>query len=250
MFFFAFYCEGGVMQKLNKLDRLPISEEEIDRNLDESFPASDPPSWNLGTDHGASSTKTAQTLLPNQQAYLLSRPVGGNDHIQGADTAPVTLLMYGAYECPHCVKGNKVVKQIQAEFGETLRFVFRHFPLINVHPHAAAAAEVAEAAGEQGKFWEMHDKLFENYYRLDGLHLVRYAKSVGLDMKKFHRAITERIFAQRVHEDLISGMESGVKGTPTYFINGVKHLGSGEFDALVRAIENADTLSSRIQSKV
>ena len=234
------------MQNLNNFDRLPISEEEIDRNLDESFPASDPPSWSLGTDHGASGAKTkpAQMLLSNQGTYLLSRPVGDNDHIQGSETAPVTLLMYGAYECPFCVEGNKIVKQIQAEFGENLRFAFRHFPLINIHPHAAAAAEVAEAAGEQNKFWEMHDKLFENYYRLDGVHLVRFAKSVGLDMKRFHRAITERIFAQKVREDLISGMESSVKGTPTYFINGVKHSGSGEFDVLVKAIENAAALKA------
>lgn len=226
------------MQNLNNFDGLPISEEEIDRNLDESFPASDPPSWNLGTDHGASATKTkpARMLLSNQETYLLSRPVGDSDHIQGVDAAPVTLLMYGAYECPFCVEGNKIVKRIQAEFGEALRFVFRHFPHINVHPHAAAAAEVAEAAGEQNKFWEMHDKLFENYYRLDGLHLVCYAKSIGLDMKRFHRTITERIFAQRVRENLISGMESGVKGTPTYFINGVKHSGSGDFAVLVKAI--------------
>jgi predicted DsbA family dithiol-disulfide isomerase len=102
----------------------------------------------------------------------------------------------------------------------------------------AAAAEVAEAAGEQGEFWEMRDTLFENYYRLDGVHLVRFAKSIGLDMKKFHRAITERTFARRVREDLISGMESGVKGTPTYFINGVKHSGAGELALLAKAIES------------
>jgi protein-disulfide isomerase len=239
------------MHNTNNFDGLPISEEEIDRNLDGSFPASDPPSWNLGMDHGASGTKTktAQTPQPKQGTYLLSRPVDESDHIQGADAAPVTLLMYGAYECTFCVEGNRIVKLIQQEFGEHLRFAFRHFPLINVHPHAAAAAEVAEAAGEQNKFWEMHDKLFENYYRLDGVHLISFAKSVGLDMKRFHRAITNRIFAQRVQEDLISGKESGVKGTPTYFINGVKHAGSGEFDVLAKAIENAGALSGRVQSK-
>jgi protein-disulfide isomerase len=232
-----------IMLNINDFDKLPVSEEEIDRNLDESFPASDPPSWNLGTDHGAK-TEPAQTPLSKQVIYLLSRPVNESDHIQGVDTSPVTLLMYGAYECPFCVEGNKIVKQVQQEFGENLRFAFRHFPRSNVHPHATAAAEVAEAAGEQDKFWEMHDKLFENYYRLDGVHLVRFAKSVGLDMKSFHRAITKRIFARRVQEDLISGMESGVKGTPTYFINGVKHSGSGEFAVLVKAIENAAALKT------
>lgn len=226
------------MQNLNNVNGLPISEEEIDRNLDGSFPASDPPSWNLGTDHGVSGMKmkTAQTPISKPEAYSLSRAVNENDHVQGINNAPVTLLMYGAYECPYCVEGNKIVKQIQQEFGENLRFAFRHFPRINVHPHALAAAEVAEAAAEQNKFWEMHDKLFENYYRLDGVHLVRFAKSVGLDMKIFHRAITKRIFAQRVQEDLLSGRESGVKGTPTYFINGVKHSGSGEFGVMVKTI--------------
>jgi protein-disulfide isomerase len=162
----------------------------------------------------------------------LSKPINESDHIQGIDTASVTLLMYGAYECPHCVKGSAIVKQLQQEFGETLRFAFRHFPHISVHPHAAAAAEVAEAAGAQNKFWEMHDKLFENFDRLDGLNLVRYAESVGLDMTRFHLSIAQRSYAHRVREDLLSGIESGVKGTPTYFINDMKHNGSKELEEL------------------
>ena len=181
---------------------------------------------------------TAETLQPNQQSYLLSRPVNEKDHSQGIDTAPVTLLMYGAYECPHCVEGNKIVKQIQRKLGENLRFVFRHFPRTNVHPHAEAAAEVAEAAGEQGKFWEMHDKLFENYNRLDGEHLVGYAEELELDMAQFARAISGRFYNNKVREDLESGIESGVKGTPTYFINEVKHNGSGELDVLLEAVVN------------
>ena len=180
---------------------------------------------------------TADTLEPNQQSFLLSKPVNERDHIQGADTAPATLLMYGAYECPHCVEGNKIVRQIQRKLGEDLRFVFRHFPRTNVHPHAEAAAEVAEGAGEQGKFWEMHDKLFENYNRLDGEHLVGYAEELGLDMEQFDRAITGRVYTGKVREDLQSGIESDVKGTPTYFINGVKHNNSGELGVLLEAVE-------------
>jgi protein-disulfide isomerase len=180
---------------------------------------------------------TVETLQPNQQSYLLSRPVNENDHMQGLDNAPVTLLMYGAYECPHCVEGSKIVKQMQTHLGENLRFVFRHFPRTAVHFHAEAAAEVAEVAGDQGKFWEMHDKLFENYNRLDGEHLVGYARELGLIMDKFDRAISERSFISKVLADLQSGIESGVKGTPTYFINGVKHNGSGEFDVLIEAVE-------------
>jgi protein-disulfide isomerase len=224
----------------NDVSKAQISEDEIDRNLDGSFPASESPSWALDTDHGMIGTiKKAEQASLTKQIVLLSRPVDDNDHVQGLDTAPVTLLMYGAYECPRCVEGDRIVKQIQGEFGEDLRFAFRHFPRINVHPHATAAAEVAEAAGEQGKFWEIHDTLFENYYRLDGLHLVRFAQSVGLDMQRFHRAITKRIFAREVQEDLASGIESGVKGTPTYFINGIKHAGSGGLDALISAIQKA-----------
>jgi len=171
--------------------------------------------------------------------YLLSREISGNDHVKGIDMAPVTLLMYGAYECPHCVEGNEIVKQIRQRFGEELRFVFRHFPRTNVHPHAEAAAEVAEAAGEQEMFWEMHDKLFENYNRLDGEHLVRYAEDLGLDLGRFERTIAARVFAQRVRDDLVSGIESGVTGTPTYFINGVRHFGSGQYDTLVEALDTS-----------
>lgn len=171
------------------------------------------------------------------QPYLLSRSVDENDHIKGDDSATVTLLMYGAYECPHCVEGNEIVQQIQHRFRQDLRFVFRHFPRTNVHPHAEAAAEVAEAAGEQNKFWEMHDRLFENYNRLDGENLVRYAEDLGLDMEQFEQTVSGRVFARKVREDLVRGMESGVSGTPTYFINGVKHFGSGQFESLVEAID-------------
>ena len=170
-------------------------------------------------------------------AITLSKPVDELDHTQGSESAPVTLLMYGAYECPHCVDGNTVVKEIQKQLGEQLRFVFRHFPRTNVHPHAEAAAEVAEAAGAQGKFWEMHDKLFENYRRLDGEHLLGYAEELSLDMEKFDRALSGRIYLGKVLADLQSGVESGVKGTPTYFINGLKHTSSGEFPILLEAVE-------------
>jgi protein-disulfide isomerase len=166
----------------------------------------------------------------------LSVPVNEHDHFQGLPSAPVTLVMYGAYECPHCVEGNTIVKKLQVRLSEQMRFVFRHFPRANVHPHAEAAAEVAEAAGGQGKFWEMHKKLFENYRRLDGEHLLSYAEELGLDMEEFDRAMSGRKYLARVLGDLQSGMESGVKGTPTYFINGVKHNSSGEFGVLLDAI--------------
>lgn len=194
-------------------------------------------------DHSATRALMLAEPRTEQQLYLLSRPVNKLDHTLGDDSAAVTLLMYGAYECPHCVEGNQIVKRIRAQFTDQLRFVFRHFPRTNVHPHAEAAAEVAEAAGEQSRFWEMHDMLFENYNRLDGEHLLRYAEALGLDMEQFNRAITGRVFARRVREDLESGTESDVRGTPTYFINGVKHLASGQFEILADAIEKRTSQS-------
>lgn len=173
---------------------------------------------------------------PVSQAYLLSLPINDSDHIQGDESAAATLLMYGAYECPNCVEGNRTVRRLQEYFGATLRFAFRHFPRPNVHPHAEAAAEVAEAAGEQNKFWEMHNMLFENHSRLDGDSLIGYAVGLRLDMKRFDRAITGRRFIQKVRGDLITGIDSGVTGTPTYFINGVRHFGSGQFETLTEAI--------------
>ena len=171
---------------------------------------------------------------------ILSRPVSERDHARGAATAPVTLLMYGAYECPHCVEANKIVKEIESRLGENLRFVFRHFPRTNVHPHAEAAAEVAEAAGEQGKFWEMHDALFAHFNHLDGEHLVLYAGELELDMERFEQAINQRTFAARVQEDLKSGEECGVRATPTFFINGARHEGAWDVDALLKAIDGGD----------
>lgn len=173
---------------------------------------------------------------PTSQACLLSLPINESDHLQGDESAATTLLMYGAYECPNCVEGSRIVRQIQEYFGASLRFAFRHFPRTNVHPHAEAAAEVAEAAGEQNKFWEMHNTLFENHSRLDGDSLISYAVGLRLDMKRFDRAITGRRFIQKVRGDLITGIDSGVTSTPTYFINGVKYLGSGQFETLIEAI--------------
>jgi protein-disulfide isomerase len=182
---------------------------------------------------------TIATKSSTNDVQVLSLPVGERDHAQGLENAPVTLLMYGAYECPHCVEANLTVKEIQKQVGERLRFVFRHFPRPNVHPHAEAAANVAEIAGAQGLFWEMHDTLFEHFDRLDGENLVRYAENLGLDMKQFDEAISKRLYAAKVQEDLQSGYESGVKSTPTFFINGIKHSLSAELNVLVEAIERA-----------
>ncbi len=169
----------------------------------------------------------------------LKPPVGANDHVQGPAHAPATLVEYGDYECPYCGEAYPVVKALQERLGNQLRFVFRNFPLSEAHPHAEHAAEAAEAAGAQGKFWEMHDMLYENQDALDAEDLVRYAKALRLDVPRFVKELAEHAHAERVREDFRSGVRSGVNGTPTFFINGVRHDGPFDLDSLLAAIEEA-----------
>jgi protein-disulfide isomerase len=131
-----------------------------------------------------------------------------------------------------------IVKEIQRRLGDQLCFVFRHFPLTQVHPHAEHAAEAAEAAGAQGKFWQMHDTLFEHQQALDDVHLLQYAVALRLDTDRFVREMTEHMYVARVREDFLSGVRSGVNGTPTFFINGVRHDGSYDLETLLAAIED------------
>ena|SRR5687767_4962912 len=172
----------------------------------------------------------------------LTLPVSDRDHAQGDESAPVTLVEYGDYECPFCGAAYPVVKELQARLRDKLRFVFRNFPLSQTHPHAEHAAEAAEAAGEQGKFWEMHDYLYEHQGQLDDEHLARDADKLGLDTPKLLRELAEGTHAARVREDFMSGMRSGVNGTPTFFINGKRHDDSFEFDVLLDAIIRAHGL--------
>src|SRR5260370_16931126 len=153
----------------------------------------------------------------------LTLPVGKLDHRRGPETATVTLVEYGDYECPYCGKAYPIVKEIERRLGDRLRFVFRNFPLTQSHPHAEHAAEAAEAAAVQGKFWEMHDSLFEHQRALDDAQLVHYAVALHLDMETFERELTAHVHAHRVHEDFLSGVRSGVNGTPTFFINAFRH---------------------------
>ena len=166
-------------------------------------------------------------------------PVSQRDHRQGPEAAPVTVVEYGDYECPYCGEAYPIVKEIQRRLGDRLRFVFRNFPLTQSHPHAEHAAEAAEAAAGQEKFWEMHDYLFEHQRALDDAHLVHYAVALHLDQEKFEREMTEHVYANRVREDFLSGVRSGVNGTPTFFINGVRHDDSYALETLLAAIEAA-----------
>ena len=169
----------------------------------------------------------------------LTMPVTERDHIQGNPNARLTLLEYGDYECPYCGAAYPIVKQVQKRMGDRMRFVFRNFPLAQIHPHAEQAAEAAEAAGGQGKFWEMHDTLYEHQDALDALHLIAYAADLGLDVEQFEEDLAAHTYAGRVREDFLSGIRSGVNGTPTFFINGRRHDGSYDLPTLLAALEAA-----------
>jgi len=169
----------------------------------------------------------------------LTQPVGKLDHQQGPENASVTLVEYGDYECPSCGEAYPTIKEIQLRLRDRLRFVFRHFPLTQVHPHAQHAAEAAEAAAAQEKFWQMHDSLFEHQQALDDTHLVRYAVALHLDEETFKREMTEHVHTHHVREDFLNGVRSGVNGTPTFFINGVRYDESYELETLLAAIKAA-----------
>jgi protein-disulfide isomerase len=161
------------------------------------------------------------------------------DHIQGSADAAVTLVEYGDYECPYCGAAYPIVKEVQARMGERLRFVFRNFPISTSHPHAEQAAEAAEAAAVQGSFWEMHDVLYENQKRLRDEDLRGYAETLGLDVGRFDTELADHAHADRVHEDFLTGVRSGVNGTPTFYINGARHDDSYDAETLLAALERA-----------
>src|SRR5581483_9879955 len=181
-------------------------------------------------------------MNPSARASKLAVPVTARDHVRGPDSARVTLVEYGDYQCPHCALAHPVVKQVRAQLGDRLRFVFRHFPLAQVHPMAVKAAEAAEAAGAQEKFWEMHDLLFERQRELgeiDDAGFAKWAAELGLDTERFARELSSRVYHPRIQEDFLGGMRSGVKGTPAFFINGVRHTGGFDINALLPAVEAA-----------
>jgi protein-disulfide isomerase len=170
----------------------------------------------------------------------LTLPVSEDrDHIQGPAEAAVTLVEYGDYECPYCGAAYPIIKEVQERMGKRLRFVFRNFPISTSHPHAEQAAEAAEAAAAQGRFWEMHDLLYENQQRLGDEDLRAYADELGLDVGPFDQALAEHVHAPRVREDFMSGVRSGVNGTPTFYINDLRYDDSYELETLLAALERA-----------
>src|SRR2546428_2999205 len=177
------------------------------------------------------------TTKPQGPALVL--PVGPRDHAKGPANAPATLVEYGDYECPHCGRAHPIVRSIQRALGERLRFVFRNFPLTEAHPNAENAAEVAEAAGTQGKFWEMHDELFDHQDALESSDLIGMAAGIGLDSHKVAAELKSHVYAARVREDFMSGVRSGVNGTPTFFLDGVRYDGPWDRRDLLAVVEAA-----------
>lgn len=163
-------------------------------------------------------------------------PVTSADHSQGRKNAPLVLVEYGDYECPHCGRAHPIVKQVQQALGDELMIVFRNFPLAEIHSHAMRAACAAEAAGLQGQFWQMHDLLFENQDRLDDASLSAYGASLDLDMDKFIEDANSEAVLARIAADIESGARSGVNGTPTFFANGVRVDGAWDYDGLLFAL--------------
>ena len=165
-------------------------------------------------------------------------PINENDQKQGDTHAPIVLIEYGDYECPHCGAAYPIIKELQKYFGKNMLLVFRNFPLAEIHPHALAAAYVAEASALQHKFWEVHDLIFENQRNLSVQQLLGYAERAGADIKKLAKDLDSQQIIDKVENDMEGGARSGVNGTPTFFINGKRHDGYYEYEVLKAAIEN------------
>jgi Na+/H+ antiporter NhaA len=186
------------------------------------------------------STRARQIADTADELLDLSEEVDpGRDHIRGGEAAPVTLVEYGDYECPYCGQAEVVIRELLDSFGTELRYVWRHLPLNDVHPNAQMAAEATEAAGSQGAFWDLHDKLLTHQDELMAPDLGRYAEELGLDVERFWDDLRRREHAPRVADDVASADASGVAGTPTFFINGRRHYGAYNIEILTEAVQRA-----------
>ena len=171
--------------------------------------------------------------------FELSIPVGPHDHTIGATDAPVTVVEFGDFECPNCKQAAPAVKLLLNHFAGRICFAYRHFPLIEVHPHAVHAAEAAECAGGQGKFWPMHDLLFEHQPHLDLRQLRSYAEHLGLDMARYDREMSDHVHLERVQGHLQGARDSGARATPTFFVDGKIQDVSFDLRSLFAAVEAA-----------
>ena len=177
----------------------------------------------------------------------LNNPVTERDHASGPATAPVTLVEYGNFECIHCGRAYPVIKQVRNLLGDDLRFVFRHFPTVQTHPHSLRAAEAAEAAGAQEKFWQMHDELFTHQAALEDRALSRYAKRIGLNLERFTSDMTRNSFLKEIEADYHRSLfDEHITGTPTIYLNDIRYTGATDLESLLQAIKLSDT-EDRIQ---
>jgi protein-disulfide isomerase len=173
-----------------------------------------------------------------ESQITLTLPITERDHLLGPAEATITLLEYGDYECPTCEIAYPIVKQVLKEMGSAVRFAFRNFPVSSVHPHAAVAAQAAEAAAAQKKFWPMHDILYEHQKDLADHDITHFALLIGLEMYRFDSDISSERFVKRVTEDYESGQSSGVKKTPTFFVNGRKYVGKLDVQEMIQMLSN------------
>ena len=172
-------------------------------------------------------------MTSHEAVRKLTVPVSiGLDNIRGSVNAPITIVEYGDFECPYTGGAYPVIKELTKQFNEKIYFVYRNFPLNDIHPHAQHAAEAAEAAAAQDKFWQMHDYLFEHQKALDDHHLLEYAQKVELNIDRFKKEMSEHVYAPLINKSLKSGIDSGVEGTPTFFINGERYEDSWDLDTL------------------
>jgi protein-disulfide isomerase len=170
----------------------------------------------------------------------LTEPVGPRDHARGEPAADLELVMYGDFECPYCTAAQSILERVRARLGDRLRFVFRHFPLEEVHPHARQAAEAAEAAAAQGKFWEMHDALYGAGGRLGEADLIAVARRLELDADQVDEALLSRRHRDEVDHDIATGRASGATGTPAFFANGIRVEGAFDAGSLVEALTESE----------
>lgn len=168
----------------------------------------------------------------------LKPAVNSKDHFQGNENAAIELVEYGDYQCPHCGRAYPIIKSIQEKMGDDLKFVFRNFPLAQIHPNAVHAAIATEAAALQDKFWEMHDFIFEHQSREDDSALVRYATVLKLNVQQFEADFEKQELAQKVDDDFESGVRSGVNGTPSFFINGEKYNGNWDKEPFLKHLQS------------
>ena len=215
--------------------------DSVQQGNDESFPASDPPAW-MGSASTASTATTGEEHaptgpeagMPRGARRALAVPVGADDHAQGPPGAPVTLVVYGDFECPFTRRARTVIRAVQQQRGDTFRYVFRNFPLEDSHPHAFRAAEAAEAAGAQGRYWEMHHHLFDNATALEDADLFGHAAALHLDVERFRGDMAGHAHAARIRADVDGGIRGGVRGTPTFFVNGVYYTDLEDDPQLLR----------------